>query len=163
LLPEDQQPPEKVIGKIENTLIQHDRAIVGICEGYGVSDCNFVYDKTGQAMYGSSDSSAMQQLINLCVKSGIQARGYNPTIDQRQNFEHTVDFDINLSYSIGREVVTNFNLGINNFFQSYSRKGLISIDLKDIDSFSREMKKEWIDTGNFDVSDNYIKYLRDIK
>jgi hypothetical protein len=159
LLPEDQQSPQKVLGKIDDTLSRHDRAIVGICEGYDIDGYEFQYDKSGQEMYGSSSSSAVQELVNLCVKNNIQARGYNPTIDQRQNFDHTLASDREISYNIGREIINNFKLGSDHFFQSYGRDGFKLLPLSEVNSFSRCLKPEWVDLNNFDVTDKYVDYL----
>jgi len=159
LLPEDQQSPQKVLGKIDDTLSRHDRVIVGICEGYDIDNYEFQYDKSGQEMYGSSSSSAVQELVNLCVKNNMQARGYNPTIDQRQNFDHTLASDREISYNIGREIINNFKLGSDHFFQSYSREGFKLFPLSEVNSFSRCLKTEWVDFKNFDVTDKYIDYL----
>jgi len=159
LIPEDQQDPAKVIGKIENTLCDHGRAIVGICEGYKIRDYDYNYDLTGQRMYGSSSSSAMQQLINLCITNNIQARGFNPTIDQRQNFNYTVQKDLDISYEVGQQIIKNFMANNTHFFQSYSKHGSHSIPLSEIGNYSRTMKSEWIKSGEFDVTDDYIEYL----
>jgi len=147
--------------KLKRKYLDHGRAIVGICEGYDVKDYNFEYDKSGQEMYGSSSSSAIQELVNLCIKNKIQARGYNPTVDQRQNFEYTLNSDRNISYEIGKEIINNFCKGKSHFLQSYSTSGLKTIKLNDISNFSRVMKDEWVDWGNFDVTDSYIEYLNE--
>tara|TARA_A100001515_G_C4587776_1_gene215084 strand:- start:2705 stop:3067 length:363 start_codon:yes stop_codon:yes gene_type:complete len=104
----------------------------------------------------------MQQLINLCSENNIQARGYNPTIDQRQNFNYTTKSDLNVSYKIGAEIIQNFAMNMSHFFQSYSRQGCKTIALNKIDDYSRVMKDEWIDYGNFDVTDKYIQYLDEL-
>ena len=122
LLPEDQRSPSEVLDKIENTLKKHGRAIVGICEGYQIKKYNYTLDYTGQIMYGSSETSSMQQLINLCNKNKIQARGYNPTVDQRQNFNFTLDKDIKIGYNIGVQIINNFREKKSHFFQSYNHK-----------------------------------------
>ena len=162
LIPEDQQSPTKIISRIDDTLCQHGRAIIGICEGYKIRDYDYSYDLTGQKMYGSSSSSAMQQLINLCIANNIQARGYNPTVDQRQNFNYTVQQDLDISYELGQQIIKNFMANNTHFFQSYSKFGCHSIPLSDIGDYSREMKKEWIDDGGFDVTDKYTDYLAGI-
>ena len=113
-------------------------------------------------MYGSSKSTSLQQLINLCNSNNMQARGYNPTIDQRQNFEYTIKKDIDVSYNVGCEIVKNFMKGQTHFFQSYSKQSFNTIQLKNISNYSRKMKKEWIDFGNFDVTEEYINYLQEI-
>jgi ATP-dependent phosphofructokinase / diphosphate-dependent phosphofructokinase len=162
LLPEDQQNCEKIIDKIDDMLCKFNRAIVGICEGYAIKDFDYNYDLTGQKRYGSSSSSAMQQLINLCTKNSIQARGYNPTVDQRQNFNYTIKNDIEISYNLGIEIIKNFNIDNSHFFQSYSKQGYKIISLSEINNFSRVMKNEWIDYGNFDVTDEYTQYLNEL-
>lgn len=163
LLPEDQRSPSQVLDKIENTVKKHGRAIVGICEGYQIKKYNYNLDYTGQIMYGSSETSSMQQLINLCNKNKIQARGHNPTVDQRQNFNFTLDKDIKIGYNIGVQIISNFRENKSHFFQSYSHKKQMKIiPLNTIKNYSRKMKNQWIDFGNFDVSQDYVDYLNAI-
>lgn len=161
LLPEDQRSPSAVIGKVKEVLDQHGRVIIGIGEGYKISDYTFATDYSGQPMYGSSRSTSAQELVNLCMDNGIQARSYNPTVDQRQNFEHTLKSDLEVSCKIGKEVIHNFDKGKSHFFQSLHCKpgGYEAIPLCDIDNYSRAMLPEWIDTGNWDVTDSYMEYL----
>jgi 6-phosphofructokinase len=159
LLPEDQQSPDKVLQRIEDTVSRHGRALVGTSEGYHVSQYKFERDLTGQPMYGSSKSTAAQQLVNLCMDNGLQARSYTPTVDQRQNFEHTLASDIRTAYWAGKEIISNFNNGESHFFQSYSKTGHQIIYLDKITDFSRTLRDDWIDRGNFDVTDEYISYL----
>jgi 6-phosphofructokinase len=161
LIPEDHQTPDKVLAKIDNTLCESGRVLIGICEGYSIKEYDYNYDLSGQIMYGSSSSSASQQLINLCSENDIQARGFNPTIDQRQNFNHTLDTDINISYNIGREIIENFMKGESHFFQSYSKDGLHILPLEMIEDYSRTLKESWIDRGSFDVTNEYISYLNE--
>ena len=159
LLPEDQRSSSEVIEKIHKTVSKHGRAIIGISEGYEVGKYDFVKDLSGQRMYGSSKSTAAQELVNLCVESGIQARSYIPTIDQRQNFEHTLESDIFSAFNIGTEIIRNFEKGLTHFFQTKTRNGTETIPLKDISNFTRYMKSEWVDFGNYDVTDEYVSYL----
>ncbi len=161
LLPEDQKSSTEVVEKIRKTVSVHGRAVIGISEGYEVGEYGFVKDLSGQRMYGSSKSTAAQELVNLCVESGIQARSYVPTIDQRQNFEHTLESDISSAFNIGTEIIRNFEKGLTHFFQTKTRNGTETIPLKNINNFTRYMKKEWIDYGNYDVTDEYVSYLKE--
>tara|TARA_S200002703_G_scaffold91092_1_gene78550 strand:- start:6375 stop:7541 length:1167 start_codon:yes stop_codon:yes gene_type:complete len=161
LIPEDNQSPQKVLDAVDNKLSEHGRVLIGICEGYDVGQYDSRFDHTGQKMYGSSSSTSMQEMINLLNDNGMQSRGYNPTVDQRQNFEYTLDSDIEISYQIGEKIIENFEGGNENFFQSYSRSRFVSIPIYKINNFSRKMKDEWIDHGGFDVTDEYIKYLKE--
>ena len=162
LIPEDQQESSTLLNKIDNSLSKFGRVLIGVCEGYEIKKYDYSYDLTGQKMYGSSSSSAMQQLINLCIENNFQARGFNPTIDQRQNFNYTLGRDIQISYDIGQQIIKNFMIGKSHFFQSYSKQGLHTIPLEKINDYSRNLKKEWVDEGNYDVTDNYVAYLNEI-
>jgi len=51
--------------------------------------------------------------------------------------------------------------GKTHFFQSYSKKCFNTVSLETITNYSRKMKKEWIDFGNFDVTDRYVDYLEE--
>ena len=161
LIPEDNQSPQKVLDAVDNKLSEHGRVLIGICEGYDVGQYDSRFDHTGQKMYGSSSSTSMQEIINLLNDNGMQSRGYNPTVDQRQNFEYTLDSDIEISYQTGEKIIENFEDGNENFFQSYSRSGFVSVPIDKINNFSRKMRDEWIDYGGFDVTDEYIKYLKE--
>ncbi len=159
LIPEDQKSPEDVMEKIKNTVKKHGRAVVGISEGYKIKKYDFRYDLSGQPMYGSSNSTSAQELVNLCMGSDLQARSYIPTIDQRQNFEHTLKSDLDIAYELGKEIILNFNKGKSHFFQTFSNSGVSTIPLANIKDFSRKMKKEWVNSGNYDVTDEYLEYL----
>ena len=159
LLPEDQREPQEVLEKIKNTIKAHGRAVVGISEGYKIKEYGFKYDLSGQPMHGSSNSTSAQELVNLCMENNIQARSYVPTIDQRQNFEHTLDSDLQVARDLGEQLVVNFEQGKSHFFQTRTTIGLDTIPLKNIKNFSRKMKKEWVDYGNYDVTESYVRYL----
>ena len=161
LLPEDQQSPTCVISKIKDVVNTHGRAMVVMSEGYKISDYTFARDYTGQPMYGSSRSTASQELVNLCMDNNIQARSYNPTVDQRQNFEYTLASDLRISRKVGEEIIKNFNQGHSHFFQSIRCRpiGFERVTLSSIDNYSRTMPEEWI--SDWDVTDKYIDYLRD--
>ena len=160
LLPEDHRSLSDVLAKIDNTVSKHGRAIVGICEGYEISPYDYNLDLTGQRMYGSSNSTAMQQLINACNDNGIQARGYNPTVDQRQNYNYTLKSDLKISHKIGKRIIKNFDKGKTHFFQGYTKNQTYeTIPLSSIEDYSRSMQNNWIDWGNFDVTGDYLSYI----
>jgi 6-phosphofructokinase 1 len=159
LLPEDQRDPEEILSKIDQILSIHDRVVVGIAEGYKVGEYKLERDLSGQTMYGSSGSTAAQELVNLCMAHKIQSRSYIPTIDQRQNFEHTLESDINVAYELGQHIIRNFMKGKKDFFQTRARHGIDTIPLESIGNFTRRMKDEWVDSGNFDVTESYLSYL----
>ena len=67
LLPEDQQSIEKVMGAVENSLSRFGRAVVVLVEGYDLGDVGENLDPSGQVMYSSSRTTALQLFINQCL------------------------------------------------------------------------------------------------
>ena len=162
LLPEDQMDIEDVIAKVEDTVAKHGRCIVIIAEGYHVKDFNYLKDKSGQIMWGSSGSCAAQELVNELNRYHIQSRIYNPTIDQRQDDRFTPYFDRYISKEIGSAAI-KYAEDRDDFFVTYTSDNMIKpIPLSNIDNYSRYLKPEWIDYGNFDVTDKYVDYIKGI-
>lgn len=165
LLPEDQQNLDAVISAIEKTLSQQKRVIVILSEGYQVGDLGQVYDPSGQIMYGSSGTTAAQLLVNHLMKNGIQTRAYIPTVDQRLEIMFTSEMDMNFSYQLGEFIIRSFDEGKTHFLASVSRyhseqPQMDALPLASINNFSRVMPKRWIWRGAFDVSNDYVDYLR---
>ena len=164
LLPEDQQPLNVVLKKIESTILLHKRAIIIMSEGYKIDDIGEIYDYSGQVMYGSSKSTGAQLLVNKCIEKNIQARHFIPGIDQRCDIAFTLQSDIIESINVGNHAVEQLENGINGFLSSIGydeSKNIIvnkTILFEDIKNFSRRLPDEWVDKGNFDVTDLFIEY-----
>ena len=163
LLPEDQELRSYVKSGIEERLATHGRCIVVMSEGYKIAPFEERKDKSGQTMYGSSASTACQELVNMCMEAGIQARLYNPTIDQRQDIQYRMNSDLNIAYRIGTTIVKAFLNDAKPFFATIHKNvGVYTIPFSLIEDYSRSMLKEWISFGNFDVTDAYLNYLNDV-
>jgi 6-phosphofructokinase/glycosyltransferase involved in cell wall biosynthesis len=168
LLPEDNQTIENIILRIKMEIKEKNRCIIIMSEGYKIGDNKLgnVYDKSGQIMYGSSQTSAAQLLVNECIKNNIQARCNIPSFNQRVFNLLTCKEDINIAFKIGYESLFQINNTNNNFKHIYCTIDRNKeIDFINIDyslNYSRSMLKEWIDYGNYDVTDNYVKYLESL-
>jgi ATP-dependent phosphofructokinase / diphosphate-dependent phosphofructokinase len=163
LLPEDQRYPTDLILAIRNKIASHGRCIVVMSEGYKTSEFKERKDKSGQTMYGSSESTACQELVNWCMDGGIQARLYNPTIDQRQDVHYRLESDLRNAHRIGKFIVKAFFHDTKSFFATVHKVlGVHAIPFSFIDDYSRVMLPAWIDYGNYDVTDVYVKYLNDV-
>lgn len=169
LLPEDKRPIEKVIKKIKQTVEEHKRAIVVMSEGYNIGSIGKRFDKSGQTMYGTSETTNSQLLVNKLAKHTIQARTFIPGYDQRSEIIFVSNKDLKLANNLGRGVIGEFEKGNKSFFLTISSKNktshtpeITSIKLSQIKNFSRSMPAKWIDKGNFDVTDAYVKYLEAI-
>ena len=105
LLPEDQKPIKEVLEAIKEKIKIYRRCIVVMSEGYKIGDIGESHDKSGQIMYGSSNTTAAQLLVTECIKNNIQARSNIPSFDQRMENLLTCKNDINLSFNIGFESI----------------------------------------------------------
>ena len=165
LLPEDHQPLEAVLKKIEDTVNKRGRAIVVMTEGYTISPFEETRDKSGQVMYSSSETTNAQLLVNACINAGIQARSFIPGIDQRDEILLTSPQDIEASLQVGQTAIDEFEKGNQRFIVTLPQQNITQeiktgiIDLFTYDDYSREMPSQWINKENFDVTDAYINYL----
>ena len=168
LLPEDQQPIEKVLAAVEDVVRKRGRAIVVLSEGYDVGGLSERYDERGQIMYGSSRTTAAQVLVNKCMDAGIQSRAFIPGVDQRSDILYAMENDLLYAHSLGYQGLASLSAGHSEFLQSItrnlgSRTPLISrVSFSEIQNFSRALPGEWLRGGQFDVSDDYQTYLSDV-
>jgi len=166
LLPEDQRQLNEVLEHIKNVVRERDRAIVVLSEGYDVGDIGERYDLSGQVMYGTSQTTGVQLLVNHCADIGIQARGFIPGFDQRSDIRFVSALDLRRAYRVGREAVERLDAGERDFLASISRSStssnqveFTSITFAEIGDYCRVLPGRWISYGNFDVTDGYIEYV----
>jgi ATP-dependent phosphofructokinase / diphosphate-dependent phosphofructokinase len=165
LLPEDQQPLDRVMTAIDTTLSQFSRAIVVLSEGYDLGDLGGNLDPSGQIMYGSSTTTAAQLLVNNCMRYGIQARGFIPAMDQRLEIILSSSFDLDHAFYLGQFVINSLEEGYSHFLASIARARtqrpkLIRKPLIQIRDYSRTMPQRWLDQSNYDVTNGYVDYLK---
>jgi hypothetical protein len=117
-------------------------------------------------MYGSSRTTAAQNLVNHLAEKGIQSRSYIPTIDQRSESLFVSELDLMRAYEVGRLTMESLLDGERNFLGSMSRASAGSgqarfrcIPFSRIQDYSRQMPPSWIASGEFDVSDAYLEYV----
>ena len=169
LLPEDQLPVRLVVKKIKQILQEFGRAMVVMSEGYRVGDIGARFDPSGQIMYSSSRTTNAQLLVNRLADFSIQACAFIPGFDQRSEALFVSKRDLEFAERAGEYAVEEFERGNRNFFVTVAcgegppfRLLIKSIPLSEIDDFSRKMPDSWIDKGKFDVTDEYIDYLKKI-
>jgi ATP-dependent phosphofructokinase / diphosphate-dependent phosphofructokinase len=164
LLPEDPQPVAAVLGRLEATVGRYGRAVVVVSEGYTIGNLGERRDATGQVMFGSSQTTAAQLLVTACMEAGLQARSFIPTVDQRQAVADRLVFDLDLAVRLGAFAVERLAAGESAFLGSVQAgtpdRPLTAVPFATFEDYSRKMPTAWIDTGNFDVTDAYVDYLR---
>ena len=166
LLPEDQKPLSDVMDHIQSVVREHDRAMIILSEGYDVGDIGERYDLRGQIMYGTSNTTAAQLLVNQCADIGVQARAFIPGFDQRSDITFVSGLDLKMAYGIGRQAVERLHAGQTNFLSSISKGtaatcngDCAAVPFSEISDYSRTLHSRWIDYGNFDVTDEYVAYV----
>lgn len=167
LLPENQRPIAEVLAEIDRKVTSNKRAVVIMSEGYHIDDVGEIRDYSGQVMYGSSKSTAVQLLVNACLEKGIQSRGFNPTVDQRSEMIFTLEHDLTYAESLGKLAVDNLEQGNSEFLASIGSTADYEIletiiPYSEIKDFSRIMPDHWLEPNSFDVSDGYIAYARKV-
>ncbi len=165
LVPEDQQPWEHVLGAVDNCLTKFGRALVFITEGYEVADFEKSYDPSGQINYSGSKNSVGQVMVNRLGEAGIVSRPFIPTFDQRIDMTFTSAIDHEAAMGVGRYGILQYLAGERHFFASICKMenalnqiGFTTIPLQEIEDYSRIMPDDWINKGNYDVSDAFIDY-----
>jgi 6-phosphofructokinase len=160
LLPEDQRPKEEILEYVNKMIKNRGRCIIVMSEGYKINNFKELKDLSGQTMYGSSTSTNSQELVNYLNENNIQSRLYNPTIEQRQDVSCVPEFDREIAFNQGYQS-TKFIERYDNFFVTVNNRFEIGyIPLDEIpEKWDRKLKEEWIDFGNFDVTDDFIEYL----
>jgi len=166
LLPEDEQPIDRLMGTIDQMLRKRGRVMIVLSEGYAIDDVGERHDLSGQVMYGSSRTTSAQLLVNRCMDNGFQARAYIPTMDQRLDIRSSTQEDLDFSRKLGRYIVQTFEEGQTHFLASIARQPgqdrpeLRRLPLQAIGDYSRTVPSSWIRSGQFDVSDEFIRYAR---
>ena len=169
LIPEDQQDKKNVLRKIKLFIKKYGRAIVIIGEGYKIKDFNIYKDSFGQSMFGSSSSSASQQLVNFLIKNKIQSRAFMPTIIQRVSDFVYLKKDNEVAEKIGRNIIKEFKKNKSGFMCTLSRmknKNFYfynTVNLESCINFKRKLEKKYFLRNKFNVSKKYLDYLIDVK
>ncbi len=169
LIPEDQQDKKKILKKIKLFIKKYGRAIIIMGEGYKITNFNIYKDQFGQSMFGSSSSSASQQLVNFLIKNKIQSRAFVPTIIQRVNDFVYLKKDNEVAEKIGRRIIREFIKNKTDFMCTLSKKtsknGYFynTVDLNLCINFKRKLDKKYLLQDKFNISKKYINYLKDIK
>lgn len=165
LLPEDQRPLEDVLGHIEHNLNLRNRCMVIMSEGYDIGECEERLDPSGQVMYSSSENTAAQMLVNASMKAGMSARAFVSGFDQRSDMKYVSTIDLESAFGVAEYAVKAIQAGEDKFFASVcrlegalNRIGFKTIPFDEIGDYGRTLPKDWIDWGNFDVTDQFVQY-----
>ncbi len=162
LLPEDQQPVDAVLTKLDDTLSHHGRAVVIMSEGYSMGDIGIRRDLSGHVMFGSSRGTNAQLLVDYCSGAGMQARTVIPTVLQRVFTDRVMEFDRDIAFQQGVKTVEALMSGQSEFLMGLYADPAIGVEpipYETFDDYSRSLPPSFIAPGQFDVSEEYVRYL----
>lgn len=165
LIPEDHQSKQSILKKIKSTINKYGRAIILIGEGYRIGKIKLHKDNYGQSLYGSTNTTAAQNLVNFLVSRKIQSRVFIPTVLQRVNDFSYLKKDNDIAEKIGKLIIKEFRKKSTNFMISPAFQKKIYLKKLNLDqcrNFSRRMPKNFLDIGNFNISKRYLDYLKKI-
>jgi len=167
LFPEQQSPRELILEAVRKKIDKFGRCLIFVPEGYPFRRFKFAKDLSNQIMWSSSESSIMQELINFLVKNKIQARGYYPSFDQRQDTQYAPKFDFEISREIGYRAHKALYAGASRALIGINSSAVIHlISFDEIENYSREMKPEWIEFNQeqsaFTTTQKFKDYLKTI-
>lgn len=157
--------------RVNDTLRRAGRCIVVVSEGFDVGDFGQRKDNFGHTMYGASDTTVMQTVVNYLNDHGLAtrgaARGNIPGTDQRHSIALASTVDLDEAYLVGRKAV---ELAVANqgghMATILRRPGRIygvtfeQVSLDVVANSERTFPKAWIHETGTDVTDDFLDYAR---
>ncbi len=162
---------ENLTDNINDQLKKDGRCIVVVSEGFDVGDIGEVKDAFGHTSFGSSKVSVYQNMVNYLNEKGIKAkgsaRGQVMGTDQRNAIIYASTIDLDEAYKVGQKAVEiALNEG-NGWMATILRQpGFIynvrydKTPLEKVALSERTFPEKWITENKYDVSDEFIKYVR---
>jgi 6-phosphofructokinase len=157
--------------QVNDQLKTHGRALVVISEGFDVGNIGARKDSFGHTMFGASDTTVEQTVVNYLNEVGLAARGSArgnvPGTDQRHNMIYASTVDIEEAYKVGQKAVLIAAQDGSGFMSTILRKpGPIysvyydRVPLERVANSERAFPQEWLAPTRSDVTDDFVRYAR---
>jgi 6-phosphofructokinase 1 len=156
---------------VNDQLKKDGRCIVVVSEGFDVGDLGEVKDSFGHTSFGSSKMTAQQSVVNYLNANGLKAkgaaRGQVSGTDQRHAMIYASTVDLDEAYKVGQKAVDIAMNEGNGWMATILREpGFIynvkydKVPLEKVALSERFFKEEWIADSRFDVTDEFVDYVR---
>jgi 6-phosphofructokinase 1 len=162
---------EELADNVNEQLKKDGRCIVIISEGFDCGDIGEIKDAFGHTSFGSSKISVYQKVVNYLNTKGLKARGSARGqvmgTDQRNAIVYASTVDLDEAYKVGQKAVEIAVKEGNGWMATILREpGLIynvrydKVPLEKVALSERTFPQEWIASNRYDVTDEFIKYVR---
>ena len=162
---------EQLAEQVNDTLKQAGRCIVVVSEGFNVGDVGAIKDSFGHTNFGASKVTVAQTIVNYLNNVGLAAKGAArcnvPGTDQRSSMGYASPVDLDEAYRLGQKAVELAATGQGGYMSTILRNpGFIysvrydQAPLTEVANSERTFPKEWILPNGYDVSDEFLKYLK---
>ena len=162
---------EKLADQVNDKLRRSGRAIVVVSEGFDVGSLGELRDSFGHVAFSSSQTTVCQVVVNYLNRVGLAAkgaaRGNVPGTDQRHMMPLASTVDLEEAYRSGQMAALLAARGEGGFMSTILRDpGPIyrvrydKVPLEQVAASERNFPKHWIAPGGFDVTDEFVRYVR---
>jgi 6-phosphofructokinase 1 len=156
---------------VNDELKRSGRCIVVVSEGFDVGSLGERKDSFGHTMFGSSETTVAQVVVNYLNSVGLAARGAArgnvPGTDQRTHMIYASTVDIEEAYKVGQKAVLVAAQDGSGWMSTILREpGPIynvrydKVPLELVANSERTFPQEWIAANGYDVTDDFIRYAR---
>ena len=162
---------EQMADNIADQVSRDGRCMVVVSEGFDVGEIGAVKDSFGHTIFGASQISVYQSVVNYLNAKGFKvtgkARGQVMGTDQRDTMIYASTIDLDEAYKVGQKAVEIAIKDGNGWMSTILREpGLIynvrfdKVPLEKVALSERTFPQKWINENRFDVTDEFIDYCR---
>ena len=162
---------DQLTDNVNDQLNKDGRCILVISEGFDVGSIGEVKDSFGHTVFGASQISVYQTVVNHLNAKGFnvtgKARGQVMGTDQRDTMIYASTVDLDEAYKVGQKAVDIAMNEGNGWMATILRQpGMIynvkydKVPLEKVALSERTFPSKWIAGNKFDVTDEFIDYVR---
>ena len=162
---------DRLADNVNDQLKKDGRCIIVISEGFDVGSIGEVKDSFGHTVFGASQISVYQTVVNHLNAKGFnvtgKARGQVMGTDQRDTMIYASTVDLDEAYKVGQKAVEIAMHEGNGWMATILREpGMIynvrydKVPLEKVALSERAFPIKWIADNKIDVTDDFIDYVR---
>lgn len=162
---------EQLADNVNDRLRSDGRCLVVVSEGFAVGSVGERKDSFGHTMFGASETTVAQVVVNYLNERGLAvrgaARGNVPGTDQRHAMAFASTVDLEEAYKVGQKALELAACEQNGFMATILRTaGPIynvtygRVPLEQVANSERTFPKAWITNKGRDVSDEFLAYAK---
>ena len=162
---------DRLADNVSDQLKKDGRCIIVISEGFDVGSIGEVKDSFGHTVFGASQISVYQTVVNHLNAKGFnvtgKARGQVMGTDQRDTMIYASTVDLDEAYKVGQKAVEIAMNEGNGWMATILREpGMIynvkydKVPLEKVALSERAFPVKWIADNKIDVTDDFIDYVR---